>query len=580
MLGFSALSESPFNDGGVAVLSTTFNFNFGKGSPGTPDFSFATVVQGDPYFEKVSLLLSMNGPEGVSVLQDSSPRKKVPDALGTSNAKLTAVKSKFGGTSLRLPGVTQNDYCQFLANPDFVLAGSQFTVEFWIYIVAYNAVGGRLAAAGGGAVAWNSTNGIHWLLQTHASGCGFYMWDGATSSIRLSPNIPLNTWSHVAFTYDGTTFRAFLDGALFGSTAVASFSKPSTLPFVHIGTIAGEGGVPATQAANCYLDDFRITKGIARYVDVFSPPIAQYPDFAGVISGTIKDSSGNLVDRKVRVYSRNTGELVGIDYSGLNGDKYFNKTTLLLHGDEFIDTSIKSQPVKFGTVSLSPTQTKFKATSFYFTGDKNCYITIPYNTNVDLSDTDFTVEMFVYKTANNTGSFSRLWNPDGDVYSGLNIAIDASGNLAVHSSRYGSSWDIVSSPTVAALSNNTWYHIAVVRLGGSMFAYVNGVRTVLTTTMGGSALYTPKLPIIIGGQNSPSRAFFGYITEIRVSKFARYSLAFTPPVDSFPDNPCSLNTTGSYSISLPTLEENYVTFMSTDAETTINSLIFDRVTAK
>jgi len=76
----------------------------------------------------------------------------------------------------------------------------------------------------------------------------------------------INTWYHIAVTRQGTQLKCFVDGNQVGSTITDSTNIISTEPF-NIGR--GYGGTVTT---NSYIQDVRITKGLARYTANFTPP--------------------------------------------------------------------------------------------------------------------------------------------------------------------------------------------------------------------------------------------------------------------------------------------------------------------
>ncbi|MDA8882959.1 LamG domain-containing protein [bacterium] len=76
----------------------------------------------------------------------------------------------------------------------------------------------------------------------------------------------INTWYHIAVTRQGTQLKCFVDGNQVGSTITDSTNLISTEPF-NIGR--GYGGTVTT---NSYIQDVRITKGLARYTANFTPP--------------------------------------------------------------------------------------------------------------------------------------------------------------------------------------------------------------------------------------------------------------------------------------------------------------------
>ncbi len=215
--------------------------------------------------------------------------------------------------------------------------------------------------------------------------------------------------------------------------------------------------------------------------------------------------------------------------------------SLLLHGDganastAMIDTSGKGKSVSVnGNAQITTAQSKFGGAAIAFDGAGD-YLTIPYSSDFDFKAGDFTIETWVYKNGNNA-NYSRLWNPNGDVYDNISMMIDGSGNFGVWASIDGVNWNY-SLPVVANLANGQWYHLAVSRTGGTLLAFVNGVKYTVTTALGTTPLYSnTAYARVIGGQTGVDRALNGYIDDFRITKgLARYTTDFTPPTAALPD---------------------------------------------
>jgi hypothetical protein len=213
-----------------------------------------TKVPVDPVFNNVSLLLHGNGTNGSTTITDNSPTPKTVTAVG--NAQISTAQSKFGGASIAFNG-TGDALTATTGNLN--PRTDAFTFESWAYIATrtnftlisgYDGIGTFYLQEVGGTV---------------------YLGDAAQNPISFSATeLPLNSWFHIAITFDTTTYRIFVSGVQKGSTTTLLAS----LNFSNVRI----GSRNSTISITGYLDDFRITKGVARYTANFTPPAAPFPD--------------------------------------------------------------------------------------------------------------------------------------------------------------------------------------------------------------------------------------------------------------------------------------------------------------
>jgi hypothetical protein len=95
--------------------------------------------------------------------------------------------------------------------------------------------------------------------------------------------------------------------------------------------------------------------------------------------------------------------------------------------------------------------------------------------------------------------------------------------------------------TTSTIALNTWYHTAVVRSGTTITLYINGVSQGTNTSA--NTLGNAGGAIRIG--NAAGYALNGYLSNLRYTKSAVYTSAFTPsttPLTSLPNTRLLLNT--------------------------------------
>jgi hypothetical protein len=229
-----------------------------------------TKVPVDPQYGSVSLLLHGNGTNGSTTITDNSPSPK--NVVPVGSAQISTTQSKFGGASISIPG--SGSSLTSTTNNDFVLGGNDFTIETWVYVSSYPVAYPQIVAYGQSNPI--SYSDLSWAFGVRNTGALYFeasSGDAVTPLVSIltgSASIPSQSWAHVAITRSGNTFRTFANGTLANTvTQSGSFFLPSS----SILRIGGTANV-----FNGYIDDLRITKGIARYTANFTPPAAPFPD--------------------------------------------------------------------------------------------------------------------------------------------------------------------------------------------------------------------------------------------------------------------------------------------------------------
>jgi len=233
-------------------------------------YRFAAAGPTDPNFANVSLLLHVDGANGSTTIIDSSPSPKTVTAVG--NAQISTAQSKFGGASMYFDG--SGDYLTASSNASYAFGTGDFTIEAWLYIANY---GGGYLDFGGcifdtrGINQANWGNGLLFCLTTNGSLRIFSSTTIGTSTSQIS----LNTWTHVALARSAGSATFYIGGQ---SAGTSSFSNNLSEQDMTIGAAIDLRAQNTTLKYNGYIDDFRITKGVARYTSNFTPPTAPFPD--------------------------------------------------------------------------------------------------------------------------------------------------------------------------------------------------------------------------------------------------------------------------------------------------------------
>lgn len=204
---------------------------------------------------------------------DDSQLPKTVTAYG--HAQISTAQNKFGGASAYFDG-NGDDYLSVPNSADFNLSTGDFTFDFWVYPTVYptNTKNFFVLSARAGVSNPSLTcklTSLGKIAMGASSGTGL-----GTSIFSLTgvTNVPLNTWSHIAVIRNGQYFKCFINGVEDTALAYTSTAalKDSVEPFV----IGAQLAADAEYYYKGYIDEFRFSKGIARWTSNFTPPTSEY----------------------------------------------------------------------------------------------------------------------------------------------------------------------------------------------------------------------------------------------------------------------------------------------------------------
>ena len=238
---------------------------------------------GDGYYASVSLLLHADGINGSTTFTDNSPTPKTVTAVG--GAQISTTQNKFGGSSLYFDGT--GDYATIPNHADFNLGTGDFTLEAWVYPIAAAVSAGEthypIMGTYGSFTSPNSVEFV-WIYSPQLGGKFALSRYQAGTSVLLQGSvvsITYNTWQHWACVRSAGVVTFYVNGVSAGGGSFTSNLSTYNQTFVINGMWGGTPAFSAQWAPNGYMDDIRITKGVARYTGTFTPSTSAWPNSAG-----------------------------------------------------------------------------------------------------------------------------------------------------------------------------------------------------------------------------------------------------------------------------------------------------------
>jgi hypothetical protein len=471
--------------------------------------AYATVVLGDDsmattesYGANVVLLCHFDGTAGQTTTVDSS---QSAHPLTMTTQTLSTTQTKFGTTAL---STAAGNTAVSTGLADFQLGSQPFTIEAHVFLTTTTS--GTYVIVGNFA----STTNLGWNFSVTSGQLYLtYTQDGINSGIVGSTfNYSANRWYHVAVDRDHLgVFRVYNNGVVLSTSSASNFSLYPSTRTLYIGN---DGNLNRNFPG--YIDDLRITRGVARYAGTFFPLQVTMPDPA----------------------ARPTSDP---DYANV---------VLLLHGNgtnastTIIDSSTSAKTVTpNGNAQISTAQSQFGGACLLFDGTGD-FLTVPTGTDWQFPG-PFTLEgWFRWSTTLSTSREYHLLS-----YYSIATGTLKSWNLVlwytggVWTLRFNWSTDnstIVSLdyPFQPTTATTAWYHIAVDRDASNVVRiYINGTPVASATRTGTNAAIAEPLRVGATGGLTAGNEWQGNIDDLRITKgVARYAgTTFATPLAAYYD---------------------------------------------
>ena len=430
-----------------------------------------------------------NGAQNKTFLDSSTNGFTVTRQGSTSQGTFTPFSADEGKWSASFDGT--DDYLEVASSSDFDYTSS-LCVDGWFWMTQ---TPGTAQNAHCIVSRWAATSGDRaFLIDVESTGLRVIVNQGGSTNVTVcdpgsSGAVSLNEWHHCALTWDGTTYRAFLDGGLEGS-ATGNAAPTGNGRVVRIGHNTN------THYFGGYISNVRIVvDGGAIYTSAFTPPTT--PSTA--ISGTelLTSCSNRFKDKSTSART--------------------------------ITPSSKPKIQPFSPFSPSAAyNSAVNGGAGYFDGSGD-YLTVPDSTDFDFGSGEFTVEAWIYGADGGSATGSVVYNQsvggatsDSAVYFGAGTS-----GVSLYVSTSGSSWTGPNQVASVTVDDDAWHHCVWQRRGNLLEIYVDGTQAASTSFSG--TIYNSSRNVEIGAQNGGG-TFKDYISDLRVVKgSAVYSANFTPP---------------------------------------------------
>lgn len=206
------------------------------------------------------LLMHMQGASGGAVFID----EKGHTVTNSGSPVTSTTQAKYGKTSYNSP--TTSDFISVTSDAAIQFGSGDFTVEAWIYPTSvasatYPILGNRDGVG--------TTDAFLFYLNGTGAALSVNVVDETGTLSFGGGAIPVNTWTHVAFTRSGSTNTLWVNGSSGGTQTNSNNISATTA--MRIGSDAAS----STHFVG-FIQEVMMIKGTARYTGAFTPSISPY----------------------------------------------------------------------------------------------------------------------------------------------------------------------------------------------------------------------------------------------------------------------------------------------------------------
>lgn len=223
------------------------------------------------------LMLHCDGQDGSASFTDSSFSNHPVTPYG--NAQIDTAISKFGNAAALFGG--NGDYLSIPSGNDWNFGAGDFTLDLW---VRFNTMPAPPPVNYIPFISREIDGDNYWSFNMLRDDVNSYYLDFQVKAsgilqarvLKSTPAFLTETWYHVALSRSGDTWKLFRDGTQIGSDYTSSYAIPDLADNMDVAKwkLGVAGGGP--YYLNGYLDEVRISKGIARWTSNFTPPTEPY----------------------------------------------------------------------------------------------------------------------------------------------------------------------------------------------------------------------------------------------------------------------------------------------------------------